>query len=196
MASKWRPGAEGTGGEDMEGRYRQKGQDKQRPGGASVWGTPEAQAWGQGRGAPSQGTGPDGVRRLTRSPVWCMCDLGGRRNDLAYAQWDNPPEGLQGGTETTQLTFEIFPPATGLSAECGMEGGGRESGEEALGCPPGERCWRLRPGGAVGQGDAVRLWRQNQQVFLMGSPRSVRVREEVRTRPRTNGTAGNRKEES
>lgn len=33
-----------------------------------------------------------------------------------------------------------------------MEGGGRESGEGALGSPPGETYWRLRPGGAVGTG--------------------------------------------
>lgn len=33
-----------------------------------------------------------------------------------------------------------------------MERGGGESGEGALGCPPGERCWRLRAAGAAGTG--------------------------------------------
>ena len=195
MASKWRPGAEGTGCEDTEGIYRQKGQDKQRLGGASVWGTPEAQPWDQGRGAPSQGTGPDGVRGLTRSPASCVCGLGGRRNDLAHAQWDNPPEGLQGGTETTQLTFERSHRPRGWARSAGWRGAAGRAGRKPL-------AVQVRDAGGWGQeerwgqGDAVRLWRQNQQVFLMGSPRSVRVREELRTRPRTNGTAGNWKEES
>ena len=51
-----------------------------------------------------------------------------------------------------------------------MEGGGRESGEEALGCPPGERCWRLRPGGAVGTGRRSQALKAEPAGFPDGFP--------------------------
>ena len=61
---------------------------------------------------------------------------------------------------------------TGHGVERGVRDGGGRQGEreEALGCPPGERCWRLRPGGAVGTGRRSQALKAEPAGFPDGFP--------------------------